>query len=642
MGDWVDSETRKFNPPAIRAELRRKRQRLEKQADTLKLPELLSRNLTKLAELVNLSATELQILGFVICLHGNSALRTAATLLYDLTTPKCVQALSAILRVESSGIRKALSGQSALVGAGLITLAPENDTLDDKLNILSPHFVDQMLHFDIEPDRLLAGMLVAADDSHLTLTDYEHIQTDLDILLPHLRQALQSNQRGVNILIHGDPGTGKTQLVRVIAAQLEHSLYEVASEDSEGDPISGSKRLSAFRLAQRFFARQRALIVFDEIEDVFSDEQSLGAKSTAQRHKAWLNRMLESNPAPSFWISNDISSMDPAFIRRFDLSLKLTPPPRKQRERILQQTCQGLLDAEAIRRLSLAEHLAPAVVARAAAVVQPIQAEIGVDKTVATLERLINNTLIAQGNKPLAQPDRSNLPQVYDPAFIHADADLAGIADTLKTRPVARLCLYGPPGTGKTAYGRWLAQQLDRPLHVKRASDLLSMYVGEAEKNIARAFRSAQRDDAVLMIDEVDTFLQDRRGAQRSWEVSQVNEMLTQIEAYSGVLVVSTNLMDQLDPAAMRRFDLKVRFDYLRSEQAQELLQRHCAQLKLPEPCPDELRRMSRIKAITPGDFAVAVRQSGFRCITSASDLITVLERECEGKEGARVRVGFV
>ena len=81
------------------------------------------------------------------------------------------------------------------------------------------------------------------------------------------------------------------------------------------------------------------------------------------------------------------------------------------------------------------------------------------------------------------------------------------------------------------------------PLLVRRASDLLSMFVGEVEKNIARAFREAEDDGALLLIDEVDSFLQDRRGAQRSWEVTQVNEMLTQMEGFAGVFIASTNLL---------------------------------------------------------------------------------------------------
>ena len=75
---------------------------------------------------------------------------------------------------------------------------------------------------------------------------------------------------------------------------------------------------------------------------------------------------------------------------------------------------------------------------------------------------------------------------------------------------------------------------------VRRASDLLSCWVGATEQNIARAFEEARKDDAVLLIDEADSFLQDRRGAGHSWEVTQVNEVLTQMENFEGVFIATT------------------------------------------------------------------------------------------------------
>jgi SpoVK/Ycf46/Vps4 family AAA+-type ATPase len=91
--------------------------------------------------------------------------------------------------------------------------------------------------------------------------------------------------------------------------------------------------------------------------------------------------------------------------------------------------------------------------------------------------------------------------------------------------------------------------------------------LGETEQNLARMFQDAAADNVVLLLDEADSFLQDRRGAERSWEVSQVNEMLTQMETFQGVFVASTNLMESLDQASLRRFDIKVKFDFLGRDQ---------------------------------------------------------------------------
>lgn len=170
----------------------------------------------------------------------------------------------------------------------------------------------------------------------------------------------------------------------------------------------------------------------------------------------------------------------------------------------------------------------------------------------------------------------------------------------------------------------------------------MSKWVGENEQNIANAFRQAEQENAVLLIDEVDSFLQDRRGAQRGWEVTLVNEMLTQMESFSGVFIASTNLMQGLDQAALRRFDLKVKFDYLNDAQRCELLHRHCAALSLPTPSPQQLAQLTCMRTLTPGDFAVVTRQTRFRPIASAVQLVAALEVECGLKEGARATLGFM
>ena len=73
--------------------------------------------------------------------------------------------------------------------------------------------------------------------------------------------------------------------------------------------------------------------------------------------------------------------------------------------------------------------------------------------------------------------------------FLHADADLVAMADGLVLHRQGRLCLFGPSGSGKSAFARWVAQRMDVPLQVRRASDLMSKWVGGSEKNIARTFR---------------------------------------------------------------------------------------------------------------------------------------------------------
>lgn len=641
LDHWIDPEDRPFNPQAVRAELYQQLDKAQRACAKHPLPALLQTNVQRLAALVGLDAVDSRILAFTVCLHNEPMLDEAADQLESLTTAQVFQTLAMLLELPDAQVRQALGSQGLLTRSGLVVVDRTGSSrLKGKLELLSHTFADQMVSTDAAPIHLLRGKIQPAAPGHLALADFGHIQPMLNIVQPWLRHAQATQRRGVNLYLHGAPGTGKTELARTLAHDLGCELFEVASEDEDGDPISPVNRLRAFRAAQSFLAQRKALLLFDEVEDVFHDSPL--DRGTAQEHKAWLNRMLENNPVPTLWLSNTVAGMDAAFIRRFDMVFELPVPPRSQCARIVQAHCGDLLDAPRLARIAEAEHLAPAVVARASTVAHAIEAEVGRAASASAFEHLVSHTLQAQGHRPLPRHDANRLPEVYDPAFLHADADLAALAQGIAGTRNARLCLYGPPGTGKTAFGRWLAEQLDMPLLVRRASDLLSMYVGEAEKNIARAFREAEDDGALLLIDEVDSFLQDRRGAQRSWEVTQVNEMLTQMEGFTGVFIASTNLMDGLDPAALRRFDLKVKLDYLRAPQAWALLQRHCAQLGLPAPGAAEQARLARLKQLTPGDFAAVLRQNRFMPLTSAAALVAGLEGECGLKQDSKKAIGFV
>jgi transitional endoplasmic reticulum ATPase len=146
----------------------------------------------------------------------------------------------------------------------------------------------------------------------------------------------------------------------------------------------------------------------------------------------------------------------------------------------------------------------------------------------------------------------------------------------------------------------------------------------------------------VLLIDEVDSFLQDRSNSKHSWEITAINEMLTRMEAYNGVFIASTNRMDGLDPASLRRFDLKVKFDALKPQQAWKLLQSYCLALGLKAPDVSLQSTLQKLDGLTPGDFAALERQHRFRPIGDANALITALEAECALKMPHRKQaIGF-
>ncbi len=600
-------------------------------------------NIGMLKEILGLNDVECQILAFMIVLHTERLLDDVADIMGALTAAKAFKILTVVLNVPYDDVRVALSAQGRLIRSGLITVQNYYPTqLRSKLELISEQLADRLLVKTDDPMALFAGTIRPSAVPELGLADYQHLQTSLNLLLPYLGQAAKSRQKGINIFLYGVAGTGKSQLTRVIAATLGQKLYEISSEDEDGDAVTATGRLCAYRAAQSIFNDRPALLVFDEIEDVFNDtENGAGLKSTAQSRKAWVNHMLENNATPTFWISNS-DDLDPAFIRRFDMVIDVKIPPKKQREAMIAAQCNQLLDAECQSRLASAENLAPAVLSRANKVLTAIQKEALVLSNEDSMTHLVSSTLVAQGYPAIKQRDVAALPQFYDTGFIQTTANLQHIAHGLKQHGFGRLCLYGPSGTGKTAFARWIAEYLDQPLLIKRGSDILSKWVGEMEKNLAKAFYEAEQQQAILLLDEVDSLLQDRRNAERSWEVSQVNEFLIQMEAYSGIMITTTNRFDSLDQAALRRFDFKLHFDYLNYQQRLQLLGKVCETLNIGVVEADIQNRLATLNKLTAGDFAIIMRQAFFHPFKDAHAVLAHLEDEMKLKGNSMSKMGFV
>jgi transitional endoplasmic reticulum ATPase len=230
--------------------------------------------------------------------------------------------------------------------------------------------------------------------------------------------------------------------------------------------------------------------------------------------------------------------------------------------------------------------------------------------------------------------------------YFSTDLDIQKLLTNLKAQeqPSGALCFFGPPGTGKTMLAHVMAAELNRPLMAKKGSDVLSPYVGETEQGIVEMFNAARQEQAVLLLDEVDGLLMERKDARQRWELTQVNEILTQMDQFDGLLICSTNLASALDVASLRRFDIKVRFDYLKQYQRWRLF---LDVLEVEEETSDArqwFEDLKRLNVLTPGDFAVASRRAALLGLTlDPASLYQLLHDECEAKQELAGRpIGFL
>lgn len=580
-----------------------------------------------------LSDTEARILEFFASYHSfdmfehvvDRALKTQ-----DVTLPFLIAQFAG---ADHTAVRAALRPDARLRASGLLQTDGRNWSRQTIPYTVSDRLAAALMADFGDIKELVALLFPPAPPPEAEWGDFTGMGESANIMRRLLATALEQGTPGVNILLYGPPGTGKTEFCKVLARELGASLRAVGEADDSGEEPSRGERLAELGIAGRMLASRRdTVLLLDEMEDLFGGRPVLPFFRPDRTSKVFANRLLETNPVPTLWTTNSIETCDAAFLRRMTFSAEMRPPAGHIRKRIWQRLADRHVqteDAAAITALAEVHDHAPALVADAMRVARACGG--GIDTFAHVLGASAKLT-----NGGVAPPPRHHSEVPWVPELANTDTSLSLLESRLCTAtPPPRLsfCLDGPAGTGKSAWARHLARQLGLPVIEKRASDLLSMWVGGTEKAIARAFADARAEGALLIFDEADSLLADRRNAVRQWEVSQVNEMLTWMESHPLPFVCTTNLAENLDPATQRRFTFRIRFDWLRLDQLPLAWAAH-----FTASVPAEVAALDRL---APGDFANVARRIRALGQDDTATILAELRRESEAKEGAARPIGF-
>ena len=469
-----------------------------------------------------------------------------------------------------------------------------------------------------------------------------------------IKNILRSSKNGPsNILLYGAPGTGKTSFARTIADQLGKKCYLIAQNLKTREQANSSPefRFAALQICDSQVDPDNSLIVVDEADEMLQGLYNMGGMPFFMGgmemnvgDKGLLNDVLDNIKTPTVWITNTpAEALDESSRRRFDYSVCFAPLSALQRRSIWKNNIrkmhmESLIDDNMAAFFADRYNVNAGIITKVLSNVQKLVTAPG--ETKAVMEKLMAQhcellNVQIQEEKLLPARDYS-----LEGLNIKGDLELEKIVAACRKfqldegdspdRPRMNLLLAGPPGTGKTEYVKYLGQALNTRITVRMGSDLLSMYVGGTEHNIKEAFAQAEQEHAILFLDEIDGLMQSREQARCSWEVTQVNELLYQMENFKGILIGATNFMQNLDAATLRRFTFKIGFDYLDNNGKKLFFERMFkTQLTVAER-----RKLDAIENLAPGDFRT-VRQSFYYLNDEVTntDRLKALERESEVKK---------
>lgn len=220
----------------------------------------------------------------------------------------------------------------------------------------------------------------------------------------------------------------------------------------------------------------------------------------------------------------------------------------------------------------------------------------------------------------------------------------------------ARIIFYGPPGTGKTLTAHSLSRSLKRQVLSFDCSKILSMYIGESEKNVRKIFDTyadltkQTKTEPILLLNEADQFLASRSSGVGSSADQMHNQMqnifLEQIEKFQGILIATTNLLENIDKAFSRRFNYKIEFKKPDKEQRLDLWK-----MMLPKHAPfEEGFNVEKLihHPLTGGQINLIVKNTAYNvaardnAVFMLSDFEDEILKEKQGSFDSEKSVGFL
>ncbi len=505
-----------------------------------------------------------------------------------------------VLSLDVGRIRKIMRRDKPLFLYGIV-----DEDYSGKI-VISEESKDCVLSGSISP--FFASAFKETKAGPYNLETFSVDKTDVQII-----QNLLKSGQNMNILLYGAPGSGKTEFAKSVINSVGKKIL-LFNNDLELDRAgSAVKALNRIAVAGQ---GNGSVIVVDEADKILDTvpEATLFGNS-ANEQKGTVNRMLEGSKNQIIWITNYIDQIDESTRRRFTFSLRFNPMNEDTLRLIAKNTIQDIRMSAPLREQILDMCTDYKVTGASVENMHKMlkcmnfSENENPESKIMQLKRILkSNSELLNGSAKMREKECSN----YDITALNTSTGAEKIVHMIENAKKfaaknrteengIRILFYGASGTGKTEFARYIAAKLNRQILIKRVSDIFSKYVGESEKNVASAFSEAESSDKILLFDEADSFFTDRSTLQNSWERNVVNEFLTCLEEFKGILICTTNLKQILDKAIQRRFHLFVEFRPLLKDGIAKLCGRYFSSIIFTD---SQISTLAGTASVTPGDFA--------------------------------------
>lgn len=561
----------------------------------------------QLCEVLELSRLERDILAFAFLSTASDEIAglfrqlsadrwmapTLWRVIFDTTKEDLARAMRAQSALRLSGLLKEADRKAQLVRVSRFWVDLLSDSTDLFEAILEP--------LDRPPGGGMPARLLAED---------------LELASSILANA---NENGVNLLLYGASSLEKHRLIRELIGKCGRKPWRVRTLDGASRYDKPALTYVAFKLLAK--QDKNAMLVVEHPSEVLDGgppdflKALFGIELDNEGVPEFDEHLLSTNPVPGLWLAAGAGSLPDETCARFVFHAPLKKADRATRvaalDELVRELDMSLTAREEVLKLegvSSAQVQAAAKAARLSGKEKPAERDAAIVQAIKRSQRALNRDM---------QPKAKECVTQYSLRYLNAAGRFgpAEILDAFRRNPKGTLLLYGIPGTGKTQFAEYIASELGLPLITRSAADLLSKWLGESEKNIAKAFEDAANEDGILFLDEGDSFLRNRQEAKNSWEITQVNELLQHMERFQGIVIVATNLFRGLDPASIRRFTFKLEFKELDVDQRWEMFLNETGLTNAPSAFSEEQKeawstRLTLMHHLTAGDFATVKRQS--------------------------------